>query len=231
MTRSATASSSRSRTSRSPRSASATGAGRRVEHVGPAAQLRHAHEQLGVAGARGPARDLALEADEVLRRELVSSALAVLLVDAEAGQQRRVQRRRRRGRRGSPRRPTASSAWHSTVSASAVPGGAGRADELDARPAGTRASGRGAGVTCAVGVGDVAEAQRRLGRLVARGHDARDRHRHVRAQREHVAVVVEHAVGRLHAAVAAAQDVDSYSIAACRPRRSRGARRRRAGRR
>ena len=74
------------------------------------------------------------------------------------------------------------------------------------RPAGTRASARGAGATLPVGVGDVAEAQRRLGRLVARGHHARDRHRHVRAQRQHVAVVVDHPVGRLHAAVAAAQD-------------------------
>jgi hypothetical protein len=55
-------------------------------------------------------------------------------------------------------------------------------------------------------VGDVAEAQRRLGGGVARGHHARDRDGHVGAQREHVAVIVDDAIGRLDARVAAAED-------------------------
>ncbi len=69
----------------------------------------------------------------------------------------------------------------------------GRADELDpglkelAHLAAVRAH-------AAVGVGEVAEAQRGLGVLIARADEPRDRHRHVRAQREHLAVVVEHAV-------------------------------------
>jgi len=45
-------------------------------------------------------------------------------------------------------------------------------------------------------VREVAEAQRRLARAVAGGDDARDRHGHVRAQHEHSAGLVEHAVGR-----------------------------------
>jgi hypothetical protein len=84
------------------------------------------------------------------------------------------------------------------------PGGAGGAHELDAglqELAHLPAVGRDA----PVGVGDVAEAQRRLGGLIAGGDDARDRDRHVCAQGQDVAVVVDHAVGRLHAAVAAAQ--------------------------
>ena len=39
---------------------------RRLQHVGPAAQLRHAHEQVGVAGGEVQLAHLALEADEVL---------------------------------------------------------------------------------------------------------------------------------------------------------------------
>ena len=69
----------------------------------------------------------------------------------------------------------------------------GHADELDPRlqqlavlPA--------LGPHGAVGVGDVAEAQRQLGVRVARGDDARDRDRHVRAQHEHVALLVEQLV-------------------------------------
>ena len=85
MTCSATESSSRSRTSRRPRSASATGPGGASRTSGPAAQLGHAHEQLGVAGGEVELAHLALEADEVLGRELLQEALAVLLVDPEAG--------------------------------------------------------------------------------------------------------------------------------------------------
>ena len=83
-------------------------------------------------------------------------------------------------------------------------GGPGRPDELDA---GLQELAHLAAVRrdLPVGVGDVAEAQRRLGRRVARRHHARDRHGHVGAQGEHVAVIVDDAVGRLHAAVAAAQ--------------------------
>ena len=69
----------------------------------------------------------------------------------------------------------------------------GHADELDPRLehlavlAARRADG-------AVGVGDVAEAQRQLGGRVAGGDHARDRDRHVRAQHEHVALLVEQLV-------------------------------------
>ena len=66
--------------------------GRRLQHVGSAAQLRHAHEQVGVAGREVELAHLALEADEVLGRELLQQALAVLLVDPEAAQQRRIER-------------------------------------------------------------------------------------------------------------------------------------------
>jgi hypothetical protein len=70
-----------------------------------------------------------------------------------------------------------------------------RADELDSRleelprlpPLGPHA---------AVGVREVGEAQRRLGAGVARGHDAGDRQRHVRAQGEGVAALVEQLVSR-----------------------------------
>ena len=72
--------------------------------------------------------------------------------------------------------------------------GRGSADQLDARlqhlaqlPA-LRAH-------AAVGVREVAEAQRRLAVGVARGDDAGDRRGHVRAQHEHRAALVEHAVG------------------------------------
>jgi hypothetical protein len=47
----------------------------------------------------------------------------------------------------------------------------------------------------AVGVRDVAEAQRRIRARVAGRDDARDRDRHVRAQHEHVALLVEQLVG------------------------------------
>ena len=89
--------------------------------------------------------------------------------------------------------PAASSAAHRTVRTSAVPVGRGGADQLDpgleelARLAALRAH-------AAVGVREVAEAQRRLGVAVARRDQARDRDRHVRAEHEHLAVLVEHAV-------------------------------------
>jgi hypothetical protein len=127
----------------------------------------------------------------------------VLLVDAQAGQQRRVQ--------GGVAEADAIALEADGVQRVAEhrqrlrrAGGARGADELDA---GLEELAHLAAVRrdLAIGVGDVAEAQRRLGGLVARGHHARDRDRHVRAQREHVAVVVDHSVGRLDAPVAAAQ--------------------------
>ncbi len=82
------------------------------------------------------------------------------------------------------------------MSASAVPCGAGRADELDT---GLQQLPRLAalGAHAAVAVRQVAEAQRRLAALIARRDDARDRHGHVRAQNEDGPRLVEHAVGRL----------------------------------
>ena len=204
MTCSATESSSRSRTSRRPAQRVGHRARRRLEHVGPAAQLGHAHEQLGVAGGEVELAHLALEADEVLGRELLQQALAVLLVDPEAAQQRGIERG---VAEADPIALQADGVQRVAQHGQRLgrPRGPGGADELDA---GLQELAHLAAVRrdLPVGVGDVAEAQRRLGRLVARGHDARDRHGHVRAQGQHVAVVVDHAVGRLHAAVAAAQD-------------------------
>ena len=176
---------------------------RRLEHVGAAAQLRHAHEQLGIAGREVELAHLALQPDEVLRRELLQQALAVLLVDPEAAQQRRIERRVAEADAIALQADGIQRvAQHGQRLGGA--GGPGRADELDPglQELAHLAAVRG---DTPVGVGDVAEAQGRLGRLVARGHHARDRHRHVRAQGEHVAVVVDHPVGRLRAAVAAAQ--------------------------
>jgi hypothetical protein len=82
----------------------------------------------------------------------------------------------------------------------------GRADELDPRLQ-ELAHLSAMRAHAAVGVGEVGEAQRRLGGRVARGDDARDRHGHVGAQRHHVAVVVEDAVGGIDAGLAAAQNV------------------------
>ena len=61
---------------------------RRIEHVGTTSQLGHADEQPGVEPELA---DLPLETHEVARRELVEQPLAVLLVDAQPGEQRRVQ--------------------------------------------------------------------------------------------------------------------------------------------
>ena len=206
--------------------------GGRVEHVGPAAQLRHAHEQLGVARRRGRARGpRARGRRSPSSPSSLQQALAVLLVDAAAP-------------------PAAPGYSDGVAEADAIAleadgvqrvaqhgqrlGGAGGARarrRARCRPAGTRASGRGAGVTCAVGVGDVAEAQRRLGRLVARGHDAarsapscrragRARRRGRRPPGRPAARRRRRGAGRTRT-----------RSPACRPRRSRGARRRRAGRR
>ena len=80
--------------------------------------------------------------------------------------------------------------------------GGGRADELDA---GLQELAHLAAVRAhaAVGVSEVAELQRRLGGRIARRDEPRDRHGHVRAQREHLAVVVEDAVGGRRAAATA----------------------------
>ena len=71
----------------------------------------------------------------------------------------------------------------------------GRADQLDA---GLEHLARVAALRPdrPVAVGEVAEAQRRLGVRVARRDHPRDRDRHVRAQDEDLAVLVEQAVGR-----------------------------------
>ena len=74
--------------------------------------------------------------------------------------------------------------------------GGGRADQLDPgleQLAGLAARGRDA----AIAVGEVAEAERRLGGGIAARDHAGDRHGHVRAQDQDGTVLVEDAVGGL----------------------------------
>ena len=166
-----------------------------VEHLGPAAQLRCAQERLRGLLPQPQRSNLTLQADEVARDELLQDRRPRSVGHAHGVQQRRVQRRvaepdlvavepdrvehlaQQLDRLDRPLRP-------------------GRADELDprlehlARLATRRPHG-------AVGVGEVAEAQRRIRARVAGRHHARDRDRHVRAQHEHVALLVEQPVGGL----------------------------------
>ncbi len=72
----------------------------------------------------------------------------------------------------------------------------GRADQLDTRLQ-QLAQLAALGAHSPIAVREIAEAQRRLARRVARSDDSRDRHGHVRAQHEHCARLVEHTVGRL----------------------------------
>ena len=125
--------------------------------------------------------------------------------------------------------PTASSAALSTSITSAVPSGASGAEQLHpgvhelAHLGALRAHG-------AVGVADVGEAQRRLGVRVAAGGQAGDRDRHVGAQRQQLAALVEEAVGADAAApLAALQHLVVLERRASPPGRSRAPRRRRPG--
>ena len=196
-------------------------------------QLEHLRARRAAAGraAAGPtasprqpqALDLALQADEVARHELLQDRRARRLRHAQRVEQRRVQRR--------VAQPDAVGVQADGVEHLAQQlerldraVRARRADELDPRlqhlprlPA-LRAHG-------AVGVGEVAEAQRRSGRRVARRHHARDRDRHVRAQHEHVALLVEQPVGGLgRRRVAARQRRLVLERRRRRPRRSRARR-------
>ena len=85
---------------------------------------------------------------------------------------------------------------------SASPAGARHADQLDAALE-ELARLPGAALRGAVGVGEVAEAERRLGVRVAGGHHAGDRDRHVRAQRQHLPCLVEEPVARAGRALVA----------------------------
>ena len=94
--------------------------------LGRAAQLRHPHEQVGGLRRRRPAAPTSRSSPTKSRvASSCSSRSRASRRHVEGAQQRRVQRRRRRARSRSRAGPTASSAWHRTVSASAVPSGAG----------------------------------------------------------------------------------------------------------
>ena len=132
---------------------------RQLEHLGPAAQLRDAQQHVRRLVPQPQPADLALEPHEVARHELVQDRPARRLRHAQRVEQRRVQRR--------VAEPDAVGVEADGVEHLAQQldrldraVGPGRADELDPRLqhlprlAALRAHG-------AIGVGEVAEAQRR----------------------------------------------------------------------
>ena len=146
-------------------------------------------------GGQPQRSDLALEPDEVARHELMQDRRPRAGRHAERVEQRRVQRRVAQAHAVGvqPDRVEHLAQQLERLDRALQ---ARRADELDpglqhlARLPALRPHG-------AVGVGEVAEAQRRIGGRVARRHHPRDRDRHVRAQHEHVALLVEQPVGGL----------------------------------
>jgi hypothetical protein len=79
---------------------------------------------------------------------------------------------------------------------------AGNADQLDPRLK-ELARLSGAALRRAIRVAQVREPERWIGVAVAGGHDARDRDRHVGAQRQHLPVLVEQPVARAGGALVA----------------------------
>ena len=139
----ATASSSRSRTPRSPASASATGPGGASSTSGPPRSCGTRTSRSASPAARSSSRTSRSSPTKSLRRELLQQPLAVLLVDARGRSAARDRARRRRGRRGSPpgrRRPARGTARSAPRPCPRRPG----RRRARCRPAGTRASGRGA---------------------------------------------------------------------------------------
>ena len=164
------------------------------EHLRPATALGDRQQQLGRLIGQSRLGQGAFQADEVAQHKRLQQAATGRLGHLRAGHQRREQRRVAQAdpvilQAGRVERV----AEHRERLHGAL--GSGRADQLDARlqqlarlPA--------LGAHAAVAVGEVAEAQWRLARRVARGGHAGDRHGHVRAQHEHRTGLVEHTVGR-----------------------------------
>ena len=178
---------------------------RAVQHVRPAAQLRHAR-----AAARSSARRSRARASAFSRPtkspwpSSPSSRGAQLRRHGERLHQRRIQR--------GVAEPHSVALQAGAVERAAEhgqrlrrPGRRGRADQLDpglqelARLAALRAH-------APVAVREIGESQRQLARLVARRHKSRDRHRHVRSQHQHLTVFIENAIGRSGAAERTARD-------------------------
>ena len=172
------------------------------EHLRAAPRLRQTQQQLHVIARQAELPHLVLDADEV--------AVGQLGQDPLRGARRRPRppraatgtAKRRRARRGSSRAPRR----RARRTARRGPRRCRRrrgADQLDpglqelARLAALRAD-------AAIGVRQVTEAQRRLRVGVARRDQPGDRDRHVGAQHQHVALLVEHPIGR-----ASAREVDA----------------------
>ena len=186
---------------------------RRVEHLGAAAQLRQRASRSRAASAPSPSA--ATSRSRPTRSWVASSCedpLARLAVDAELVEQLAVEVGVAEADRGVAQPGRVERARTSTSITSAVPSGAGRADQLDpgleelAHLAALRAD-------RAVGVRDVAEAQRRLGVGVARRDDQRAIGTVMSARSaSSVAVLVEEAVGAAAAAPSPRASTSSYSI-------------------
>ena len=180
------------RASRPPPRAAALEA---LEHLRAAADPRHAQQQLDVvvveARARCTSRSTPTKSPAASSARIRSRRSAAT---PERLQQRRVQRR--------VAEPDAVGLQAGGVERRAQHrqrlGGALRARDADQLDPGLQELARLPALRAhaAVGVREVAEAQRRLGVGVAGRDQPRDRDRHVRAQHEHVAVLVEHPVGR-----------------------------------
>ncbi len=199
-------------------------AGQPVQHLRAAAQQRHARDPL----VQAQAAHLALQADEVARDQLVQDRVAIV---ARRRPRRRAGAARSRpspGRSGSRAARSASSARDRTSSASAVPCGRRRADQLDAGLA-ELAHLPAVRAHLAVGVGDVAEAQRQARR---RGSASRRRARSALSCRcaARARCRGRRAPGRPAASPRRARARTRTRARAWRPRRSRRRRRRRAAR-
>ena len=190
----------------------------------PPRSCGHAQEQRGLLGAEAGRGDLALQPHEVARDELVRGSRARVLGARRARPAARGTARRRRAPRGSRCSPAASSARQRTAERLGRALGRGRRRSARCPPGGTRAPGRAAGARRGRRARSSRSAAAAPTSRVAGGHDARDRDRHVRAQHQHVAVLVEQAVGGPAAAsVARARAPTRTRARACRPRRSRRA--------
>ena len=227
ITRSATSGSSSSCTRRMPVTASTAGAGVSASTSGPPRRWGTSSRSSAVAAERPASREPVLEPHEIAAHERLEQAGAGRLGHLQAGHQRGEQR--------SVADADAVVLQTGLIESVAEHGERlrgtvrrGRADQLD--PCLQELPLVPALRTHApVAVGEIAEAQGRLARRVARRDHARDRHGHVRAQHQHGARLVEHAVGRLGIGhVGARQHRLVLERRACRSRRSRGARTRRA---
>ena len=173
-----------------------------VEQLAAAAELRQPHQQVALGLAEPEPVHLALEPHEVAAREALQQRQVRLLRHPERVEQAPVER-------------AVADAQPVAAQAGLVEGGdrerhhlglalgARHADQLDARLE-ELARLAHAAIGGAPRARDVGEAERRLGLGVAGGHHARDRDRHVRAQREHRALLVEGPVARARGALVAA---------------------------